>query len=325
MGCSGGKERRPPSTAVAPPRPVAGEVGQKPTPAPECGAVVVQTHRVPAPDGYELAATVFQPADGARDWVIVSGAFAVAARFYARYASALAEAGLAAVTYDYRGIGASRPASLRRFPATITDWAVLDMAGVTTWVHTTQAPRRLFMVGHSLGGILPGLMDCPDLVDALVTVASENVYWRYRHGRIAAAYLRRSWLTAPIAATFGYLPWSRFSRAEDLPSGAARQMATAIRTPGGFLDDATLPTHRYTVFQAPVLGYSIDDDLEATRTSVDAMMGAYPNVERRHLTPANAGLDQMGHFGYFRPSARPVWDEAISWLQQQPHRSTPAT
>jgi predicted alpha/beta hydrolase len=95
------------------------------------GPVEVARVRVPAVDGYELAATVIRPEHGADDWVIVSGAFAVAARFYSRYATALAAAGFGAVAYDYRGIGASRPASLRGFPATMTDWAVLDMAGVT--------------------------------------------------------------------------------------------------------------------------------------------------------------------------------------------------
>jgi predicted alpha/beta hydrolase len=119
-------------------------------------AVIAQAHQVPAVDGYDLAATVFQPGDGARDWVIVSGAFAVAARFYSRYATVLAEAGFGAVTYDYRGIGASRPASLRGFPATITDWAVLDMAGVTTWVQATHAPRRLSGSGTPWAGSCPG-------------------------------------------------------------------------------------------------------------------------------------------------------------------------
>ncbi len=104
----------------------------------EVEAVIAQAHRVPAVDGYDLAATVFQPEEGARDWVIVSGAFAVAARFYARYATALAEAGFGAVTYDYRGIGASRPASLRGFPATITDWAVLDVC--LEIIDTTRGP-----------------------------------------------------------------------------------------------------------------------------------------------------------------------------------------
>jgi predicted alpha/beta hydrolase len=221
MGRWVSRERQLPSTIVDPPRPE-DEVRHERPPVAASETVVAHAHRVPAGDGYDLAATVTQPGDGARDWVIVSGAFAVAARFYARYATALAEAGLGAVTYDYRGIGASRPASLRRFPATIADWAVLDMAGVTAWVHATQAPRRLFMVGHSLGGILPGLMGCPELVDALVTVGSENVYWRYRKGRIAAAYLSRSWLTPPITAAFGYVPWSRFARGEDVPGGAAR-------------------------------------------------------------------------------------------------------
>ena len=291
----------------------------------EFGAVAANAHKVPAVDGYDLAATVTQPQDGATDWVIVSGALGVAARFYSRYATALAEAGFAAVTYDYRGIGASRPASLRGFPATITDWAVLDMAGVATWVHSAHAPRRLFMVGHSLGGILPGLVDCPDLIDALVTVGSENVYWRYRHGGTKAVALSRVWLTPPFTAVIGYLPWSWFARAEDLPAGAARQMTAAVRTPGGLLDDAALPTQRYATFRAPVLAYSIDDDPEATKESVDAMMAAYPVVERRHLAPADIGLDQVGHFGCFKASAQPFWGEAISWLRQQPHRATPGT
>jgi predicted alpha/beta hydrolase len=287
-------------------------------------ATVAQV-RVPAVDGYELAATVIRPERGADEWVIVSGAFAVAARFYSRYATALAEAGFGAVTYDYRGIGGSRPASLRGFPATMTDWAVLDMTGVTTWVNATQAPRRLFLVGHSLGGILPGLMDCGDLVDAMVTVGSENVYWRYRHSRTHRAIdlASAAWLTPPFTAVFGYLPWSWFSRAEDVPAGAWLQMAAAIRTPGGMLDDPTLPTERYATFRAPVLAYSIDDDPEATRPSVDAMMAAYPDVERRHLTPTDASLDQIGHFGYFKASAQPLWAEALSWLKQQPQRKTP--
>ena len=54
-------------------------------------------------------------------------------------------------------------------------------------------------------------------------------------------------------------------------------------------------------------------------------MAAYPSVERRHLTPGDVGLDQIGHFGYFKPSAQPVWGEAISWLKQQPQPSMPGT
>ena len=81
---------------------------------------------------------------------MVSAAFATAAGFYEAFAEALARAGFAAITYDYRGIGASRPAGMRGFPATLTDWAVLDMAGVVRWVHDTHRPRRLLRNSQDL-------------------------------------------------------------------------------------------------------------------------------------------------------------------------------
>ena len=269
--------------------------------------------QIPATDGWPLHAAVTAPEVGGEDWVIVNAAFAVASGFYTSFAQAVAHTGCAALTYDYRGIGGSRPPSLRGFNATLGDWATQDMAGVVNWVHRTQAPRHVFMVGHSLGGILPGLMNNADLVDAMVTVGSENTYWRYRKG--AARSIAYSWATRPFATVFGYLPWSRFSSAEDVPAGAALQMAVSMRRPGGILDDPTLPVQRYADFQAPVLAYSISDDTEATRPSVDALMSVYPHVERRHIDPADAGLDRLGHFGYFKRPARGLWPEAISWLQ----------
>ena len=53
------------------------------------------------------------PAGSAGDTIIVNPATGVLARYYHRYARFLAEAGFYVVTYDYRGIGASRPPSLR--------------------------------------------------------------------------------------------------------------------------------------------------------------------------------------------------------------------
>jgi predicted alpha/beta hydrolase len=153
-------------------------------------------------------------------------------------------------------------------------------------------------------------------------VASENVYWRYRRGLTRLNRLSLSFLARPVTSMYGYAPWSRVSSAEDLPMGAARQMGDWVRSSGGVLDDPTMPTERYHSFQAPVLAYSIDDDPEGTKPSVDLMMSAYPNVERRHITPAEAGLTSLGHFGYFKPSAQPLWVEAIDWLTLQPAGST---
>ncbi len=44
-------------------------------------------------------------------------------------------------------------------------------------------------------------------------------------------------------------------------------------------------------------------------------MGAYPNVELRHVDPGDVGLDRIGHVGFFRPESRPLWDDVISWFE----------
>ncbi len=68
---------------------------------------------IPARDGYPLGATLHLPCQVPFGLVLVHAATAVPARYYAPFAAALAGRGLAALTYDYRGIGASRPPKLR--------------------------------------------------------------------------------------------------------------------------------------------------------------------------------------------------------------------
>ncbi len=180
------------------------------------------------------------------------------------------------------------------------------------------------MFGHSSGGILAGLAGVGDLVDAMVTVGSENTYWRFDPPRMKAAQWTRTLLTTPIAMMFGYVPWSRFSDAQDVPAGAARQLAAAIRRPRGVLGDPDVPADRYAAFTAPVLAYSIDDDEWVSESSVDDLAAAYPNSARRHVHHEQAGVTSVSHFGYFRPPrARALWDDPLH-LAEPPARPRPA-
>lgn len=43
-------------------------------------------------------------------------------------------------------------------------------------------------------------------------------------------------------------------------------------------------------------------------------MRAYPNVTRRHIGPAEYGLERLQHMGFFRDGAQPIWRETIAWL-----------
>lgn len=271
---------------------------------------------IPARDGFALAATRYEPAmNPSGTTVLISAATAVPQSYYGAFATFLAEQGFTVITYDYRGIGASRPASLRGFAARARDWALLDMAGVIDWAQAACRSRRLFAVGHSFGGQTPGLLPNGDRIDALVTMSAQSGHWRLQGGRQKLAVALHTYLTLPVLAQLcGYMPWSRFSAAEDLPKGVALEWAAWCRRRGYLLDDPTLPVERFRHFRAPVLAYSFADDSWGTRRSVDAMMGAYPHVTRRHIVPAEVGLQAIGHFGYFRPRSAALWPEVVAWL-----------
>ena len=285
---------------------------------PEVTDVQIESLTIPACDGFSLAVTRYLPAQNPTNTVVViSSATAVPQRYYKHFATFLAEQGYTAVTYDYRGVAGSKPTSLRGFTANARDWALLDMTGVIEWVQNVERPQRLFLVGHSYGGQTAGLLPNADSVAAMVTMSSQSGHWRLQGGNQKWPVFLHVHFTFPVLCSlFGYMPWSKFGSAEDLPKGVALDWARWCRQPGYLLDDESLPLERYQQFQAPVLAYSIDDDDWGTARSVDAMMHAYPNLTRRHIVPQEHGLSALGHFGYFRPKSKAFWPDIVTWLEQ---------
>ncbi len=269
---------------------------------------------IPARDGYELAATLYEGAQPSKRFILINSATAVPRQFYKSFASYLVEQGFSVLTYDYRGINGSRPKKLRGFKAKMRDWALQDMAGVIDWMKNIYEPKQLFLIGHSVGGQVAGMLDNVSDVDGMVTLSAQSGNWRYQGGNQKLAVLLHSYISLPLLATLvGYMPWSWFG-GEDLPKTVAVEWAGWCRNKDYILGDKSLPLERYDEFSAPVLAYSIADDNWGTAKSVDMMMRAYPNRTRRHVSPKEAGLKSLGHFGFFRPTAKPLWGDTVNWL-----------
>ncbi len=265
-------------------------------------------------DGFPLVAKLY-PGDSRV--LVISPAMAVGQRFYGAIARFFNQAGYTVVTYDYRGVGESlEPGrNLKDFVASVSDWALLDQRAVLRWVAQELAPERLVLLGHSLGGQVAGLNSDVAKIDAMVTVCSQSGYWKYQGGWEPLKVWFHVYVTFPVlCALYGYLPWSKMAKACDIPKAAALQLASWCRHPDYLFGDPTLPLERYADFKAPVLAFSIDDDHWGTARSVDALMSHYPKVERRHLLPAEFGLTQVGHFGFFKEQCEPVWRSVLEWL-----------
>lgn len=83
--------------------------------------MTTQSIEFSAADGYPLRGTLWRPDAEPSALVLIHPATAVPERLYAGFARYLTERGFAALTYNYRGIDASRPARLNRLRARMRD------------------------------------------------------------------------------------------------------------------------------------------------------------------------------------------------------------
>src|SRR5258708_16787898 len=84
-------------------------------------------------DGYTIKGFQWRLAGdrpAARPVVVINPATSVRCRYYARFAAFLFQRGFDVLTYDYRGIGESRLATLRGFDAGWVDWGHFDFGAV---------------------------------------------------------------------------------------------------------------------------------------------------------------------------------------------------
>lgn len=274
---------------------------------------------IAATDGLPLAATVTEPADApVRATLLVLSATATPRGYYRRFAEGAAADGLRVVTFDYRGIGDSRPASLRGFDATLRDWAALDAAGALDYARTLAGGGPLVLVGHSFGGQALALCDALGDVDGAILVGAQLGFY----GHWPAPARRRLWAmwngVVPLATSaFGYAPGWLGLGGVDLPLGVAREWASWCASPGYLFDHVEGAPERLASFARPVLFLSFTDDAHAPAGAVRAFLRGLPTPHLVHarVSPSELGVRRIGHFGAFREDAgRRLWPVMTDWV-----------
>lgn len=278
--------------------------------------------KIPATDGFQLAATIYQPEPppATTRIVLINSAMAVKRAFYDKYARFLAEAGLSVITFDYRGIGDSRPSSLKGFTATARDWAEKDMAGIVEWVSTQFPSAMLLAVGHSIGGQLLGLLPNHRRIMAVVAIAAQSGYWGLWDPLYRRYFMVCFWyvILPSLTKLYGYFPGRRIGMGEDVPADVALEWARWGRNPN-YLIEHEATGEQYRAFTAPILAYSFADDTYAPKRTVEGLLSFYSQstVSHRHVAPHEVGVSAIGHFGFFREALKStLWVETLAWLQQ---------
>ena len=281
----------------------------------------------PAADGYLLGASLFLPRGAKRHAVLINSATAVPRKVYRGFAGYLAGRGCAVLTYDYRGIGDSRqkavvgynqPKSLVGFKASMSDWAALDVTGAVAWMRERYHTLPLSYVGHSFGGQALGLLGNNSEVSRALLIAAQAAYWklmafpeRYR------VYALLRFVGVPLTRLLDYAPgWGGI--ADDLPRDVFLQWVSWVMRKRYLFDDPKLDGVRnFSQFHGAMRALVMSDDPWATRPSVELLCSGFTSItpEIVTVTPAEAGVAKIGHFGFFRPDHRDtLWRSAADWI-----------
>lgn len=280
--------------------------------------VAVSELEIATEDGHIIEATLVEPSRANGISVQINSALAVPRQYYRHYARYLAGRGFTVLSYDYRGL--VKPGKdIRKDISTIVDWGRYDQAAATSWLVNRYPAHKLVLVAHSLGGQIIGLSPRASDFRAVFMVTSSHGYWRRFpswKGRLHQLVLWHL-IAPPLIALRGYLPGNKVGMF-DMPSRAAWQMRRFCFNRHWLCDDNGNPYRPHNGEVRVPLRHILltDDEVVPPEARID-LDDFYPNADGREeiLQPADFGMEQVGHFGYFRRSmASSAWDESARWL-----------
>ena len=265
-----------------------------------------------------VATCVFEPEGTARASVVIGGAMGVRQDYYASFAQWLAGQGFRVTTFDYRGQGESLQGPMRAVRADLLDWA-RDYEAVISAARTAIPDVPLYLLGHSRGAQLPGLLKNPAQVDGLLSVAAGSGYWRENAPRLKRMVPYFWWVLVPLATRlWGYFPGRTLRKVGDLPAGVILQWRRWCLNPTYSVGaEGPAAAQSYADVRFPVLALWMSDDELMTLRGTHSLVKLYRNAPARveRIAPEDINALRIGHFGFFREQFRQtLWPRAVADL-----------
>ena len=290
-----------------------------------------------AADGFQLHGHLWRADKQPHTALLINPATGVVARYYSRYAAFLACAGFLVMTYDYRGIGLSRPKSLRGFRATKHDWGALDCEAAISYLSKTDPKLPMMAVCHSIGGFAFGLAPSAIKIHRALFVGCQYAYWNdYRLLLRIPMWMNWHLVMPVLTKIFGFFPGKTLRWLEDLPAGVAMEWATRFHPDFhkryDRLSHAAEPANgqeleeRMGSIKAEILAIADVNDPFATPSATARLLKYFKKSNREfvRINRRKLRLPRLGHFGFFHDRLRTtLWVESLAWLkgEERPWKS----
>lgn len=268
---------------------------------------------------YQLSAHIFKPEKSNEKIILINSATGVKQQVYFSFAQFFAEKGFTVITYDYRGIGLSKPEKMRNFKASMRTWGNEDFKRLTEFVIENFPDYQKFCLGHSVGALIIGMNENSKVFERFIFVATQNAFignlkWKTK----LEAFFGFGFAQPFFTELFGYFPAHWFGLGESLPKNCAYDWRTLIlnrKSTGKLL----LKTNDYSKeLNQKVLVLYAEDDVWLTDKGVKSLLNdVYPNLkpDYRFLQTSESEIGEIGHVNFFRSYNKKLWNIILNEIK----------
>ena len=274
---------------------------------------------ITAKDGYPLSARVFYPEKSNGKILLVNSATGVRQQIYFSFAYFFAEHGFTVITYDYRGIGESKPKKMKGFDSSMKIWGSVDYKAVTDYIQQYFKSYEKFCLGHSVGALILGMNPDSKIFKEFIFVATQKSYWGNLRLKTKVEALLGFGIVLPIVTKIlGYLPSEKFGLGESLPTGNAKDWRTLLlhrKSTNKVLEG----TENYSQdLKNKVFFLYMEDDFWVTKEGVRKLMHeTYPNMKPKYrkVRVSESESGKVGHINFFRSYNKKLWNIILDEIQ----------
>lgn len=263
-------------------------------------------------DQYSIAVKIFEPQTPNGKLLLINSATGVKQQIYFSFAKYFAENGFTVITYDYRGIGESKPSKMKGFKASMRIWGTEDFKTVTDFIKNNYSDHRKFCLGHSVGALILGMNRDADIFEKFIFVTTQDAYVGNLTLKVKIAGILGFGIAVPFTTElFGYFPAHRFGLGESLPKGVAYDWRTLIlnKKSTSRLYEKIEKDYSKELTQETFIIYAEDDPWVTRKGMGNLMNKVYPNLKKtfRKVLVSESPKKEIGHVNFFRSFNKSLW------------------
>ena len=267
----------------------------------------------------KIIAHLFSPEISKQKLVLINSATGVKQQIYFKIASYLAENGFTVITYDYRGIGLSKPKDLRNDKISMRTWGTEDYKTITDFIKLNYENYEKHLIGHSVGALILGMNKDSEIFKSFVFFGTQKAYVGHLNLKTKLTSYVGFGIIQPITTKiFGYFPAHRFGLGESLPKYAAKDWKTLVfnkKSTNALLEK--IEENFSKNLTQNVLVLRAEDDNWLTETGVKNLLTeTYPNLKPIYslIKTEESPKNEIGHVNFFRSYNEPLWSIILQYF-----------